>query len=161
MQYWTLRRWLPRFGGLYVVAALFATAAPGFEVFPFFCWFLFPVVPGFEPRYELVVEVVEGESIDPRTDFQRLGRIKDPMAMDLWLATQRLGQALDRNDGEAVNRERALIEDNFICAPRRYGIDKVEYDPLERWQTDEVKARRTLQVWTSSTSGCRSSPWAG
>lgn len=159
MSYWRLRRWLPRLGGAYVVAGLLAAAAPGFEVFPFFCWFLFPIVPGDEPRYELVVSEHAGTTVTPPADVQTLSVVRDPMAMDLWLATQRLGVALADGDTAAVARERRLIEANFVCAPSRYRIDRVLFDPLERYRSGTVKSRATVRQF-KSLEGCRSSPWS-
>ncbi|MEO1234488.1 MAG: hypothetical protein AAFZ18_36910 [Myxococcota bacterium] len=159
MSYWRLKRWLPRLGGAYVVAGLLAAAAPGFEVFPFFCWFLFPIVPGAEPRYELVVSEHAGTAVTPPADVQTLDVVRDPMAMDLWLATQRLGVALAKDDSAAVSRERRLIEANFVCAPSRYRIDRVLFDPLARYRSGEVTHRETVQAF-ASTEGCRRSPWA-
>lgn len=159
MGYKTVRRWLPRLGGGYLLAALLATAAPGFEVLPFFCWFLFPIVPGHDARYELVALELAGSPISPPRDYQTLDLVKDPMAMDLWLATRRLGQALEGQDEDRIRRERHLIESNFLCAPSHYAVDRVVFDPLKRWRNHRVEARKRLAVFTSST-GCQILPWA-
>lgn len=159
MRYWTLRRWLPRFGLGYVLAGLLAAAAPGFEVFPFFCWFLFPIVPGAEPRFELVVHAHGGETLSPPQDIQQLDLLEDPMAMDLWLLTQRLGRAAQADDINEIERTRTLIEANFVCAPSRYTVDEVRFDPLERYATGKVRARTVVAHFQSAT-GCGRSPWA-
>lgn len=155
----TLRRSLPRWGAAYVVAGLLAAAAPGFEVFPVFCWFLFPVVPGPEPRFELVVSQLGGEPVDPPTDVQRLGLVRDPKAMDLWLATQRLGAAVERGDERDRAKARRLIETGFLCQGARYRLDRVQFDPLERWQTGHVRERTPLVAFDSEAA-CARSPWA-
>ena len=160
MGYRALRRWLPRAAGIYGLAGLLAAAAPGYEVFPVFCWFLFPIVPGAEPRFELVVETIGGEAVEPPVDIQTLGRVKDPMAMDLWLATQRLGKALLTADRREIERVRTLIEANFVCAPSRYRVDEVRFDPLVRYRTGEVEGRRVLARFRSQ-DGCERSPWPG
>ena len=146
-------------GVIYVILGLAAAAAPGFEVFPFFCWFLFPVVPGHEAKYELIVTEVEGDIIHPPTNYQKLDRIKDPMAMDLWLATQRIGHAIDHDNSNAALRTRALIEANFLCGPSQYHIDRVYYDPLVRWREGRDQSRETIATYTNLTP-CPHGSWA-
>lgn len=159
MRYWHLRRWLPRMGLGYVLAGLLAAGVPGFEVFPFFSWFLFPIVPTTELRYELVLHRHVGAAIEPPRDLQEMKIFSDPTAMDLWLATQRLGKELTR-DGEAgAAATRALIEANFVCAGSEYAVHEVRFDVLDRWVKKETVSRRELVRWESK-GPCRSSPWA-
>ena len=159
MRYRTARRYLPWAGAAYLVAGLLATSTPSYEVFPFFCWFLFPIVPGHEPRYELVVHRLQGSSIYPPKNYQELKRVRDPKAMDLWIATQQLGAAIEDSDLIAISRLRTMLETNYLCAPSHYTLDRVEFDPLERWHRGYVGERETLATFTS-TAGCRSIPWS-
>jgi hypothetical protein len=152
------RRWLPRFAAAYLALALAAVSAPGFEVFPFFCWFLFPIAPGAEPRYELRVSTFEGAHLETPEDVQRLGVYRDPKAMDLWVMTQRLGAALEAGRTEEAARARRIIEGSFLCAPTRYRVDRVAFDPLARWSTGQVRSRETL-AHLESRADCGRSPW--
>ena len=158
MRYRTMRRRLPQLGALYVVLGLLATMAPGFEVFPFFCWFLFPVTPNIETRYELVVSEIGGRSLTPPAEYQSMDLVEDPMAMDLWIAVQDLGRAEENDDTDAVGRLRRRIELNFIPAPNRYRLDRVTFDPLERWRDETVRKRETVAAYTSSVGATRI-PW--
>lgn len=153
-----MRRWLPRLGGLYVVLGLLATMAPGFEVFPFFCWFLFPVTPNVESRYELVLHEVGGRTVSPPAEYQSLDLVEDPMAMDLWIAVQALGRAEAAADAARIDVLRRRIELNFIPAPNRYRLERVTFDPLERWRNGSVRARESVAVYTSSV-GIETIPW--
>ena len=158
MSYRTMRRLLPRLGAGYLALAIAATAAPGFEVFPFFCWFLFPVTPNVEARYELVVSQIGGRPIQPPREYQTMDLVEDPMAMDLWIATQDLGRAAVAGDAARVQALRQRIELNFIPAPNRYALERVTYDPLERWRDGTVRDRQTVAEY-SSTVGSTSIPW--
>lgn len=145
-------------GITYIILGLAAAAVPGFEVFPFFCWFLFPVVPGNEYRYELMIEKHPLVNVEQRINYQELGWVKDPMAMDLWLATRRLGYALNSGDDRLATKTRSLIEGNFICAPTQYAIDRVQFDPLDRWHTHTVQERKTLATFTAEAP-CKTPLW--
>ncbi len=158
MKYRAVRRWLPRLGVAYVVLGLLATMAPGFEVFPFFCWFLFPVTPNIETRYEIVVSEIGGRGLDAPTEYQSMDLVEDPMAMDLYIAVQALGRAVSSGDQEQVRRLRERIELNFIPAPNRYRLDRVTFDVLDRWRTGAVQNRQPMGVFTSS-AGAASIPW--
>lgn len=158
MQYRTMRRLLPGLGGAYVGLGLLATMAPGFEIFPFFCWFLFLLTPNVETRYELMMSEIGGRSLSVATEYQTLDLVEDPMAMDLWVAVQDLGRAEVRGDAVSVKRLRSRIELNFIPAPNRYALVEVEYDPIERWRDGTVRERRTVATYSSSVGATRI-PW--
>ncbi|MBX2812396.1 MAG: hypothetical protein KTR25_11325 [Myxococcales bacterium] len=153
-----MRTLFERLGVTYVLLGLAATLAPGFEVFPFFCWFLFPIVPGNEPRYELMVDTLQDKVFSPRVNFQKLNNIKDPMAMDLWLATQRLGKAIEIQQPEIIHRTRRLIETNFLCTGSKYTIDRVIFDPIDRWKHNKVSERVSLATFNSQAT-CQTAVW--
>jgi hypothetical protein len=159
VRYRSLRRLLPVALWTYIALGFAAAAAPGFEVFPFFCWFLFPLTPNVETRYELMVERMGDEAWADPVNYQELDRVEDPHAMDLWVAVQALGAAIERDDEDAVPRARRMLEANFIPGPSRYGVDRVRFDPLVRFRTDEIEDRARIATFTSST-GCTRIPWA-
>lgn len=159
MPYRRLRRLLPALGGAYLVLGFCAAAAPGFEVFPFFCWFLFPITPNVEERFALSVHEIGGRRFEEPVEFQSLDVIEDPHAMDVWFSVQALGQAVVDDNAREAERIRRRLEANFIPSPSRYTVDQVTYDPIERWRQGTVRSRTTLAVFTSST-GCTRSPWA-
>lgn len=159
MGYRTLRRVLPGALWAYLVAGFLAAAAPGFEVFPFFCWFLFPVTPNVETRYELMVERLGERRWSEPVRYQSLDLVEDPHAMDLWFSVQALGDALEAGEGATVADVRRRLELNFLPSPSRWGVDRVRFDPLERHRTGEVEERARIATFTSSV-GCARIPWA-
>jgi len=159
VRYRVLRRLLPGALAVYLVAGFAAAAAPGFEVFPFFCWFLFPIAPNVETRHELVVERLGDRTWPKPVSYRSLDLIDDPFAMDLWTSVQALGAAVERGDGAAARHLRTRLEANYLPAPSRYGIDRVTFDPLERYRTGAVQDRQRIATFTSST-GCSEIPWA-
>ena len=158
MRYRTTRRVLPWLGGGYVLLGLLATMAPGFEIFPFFCWFLFPVTPNVETRYELMVSEIGGRRLPAVTEYQSMDLVEDPMAMDLWIAVQALGRAEADDDRDQIKTLRARIELNFLPAPNRYRLDRVTFDPIERWRDGTVRARAPVATYSSSVGAARI-PW--
>ncbi|NJK88787.1 MAG: hypothetical protein HC923_04895 [Myxococcales bacterium] len=159
MPYAWLRKVLPLLGLTYVLAGFAATRVQGYEIFPFFCWFLFPVAPNVEERYALMVEQIGGRTLDPATDFQELDLVEDPHAMDVWFSVQALGGAIESGDTELERRIRERLEANFLPKPSRYAIERVSFDPLERWTTGAIRHREHVETFTSTT-GCEASPWA-
>ncbi|MEM1023976.1 MAG: hypothetical protein AAGD10_00035 [Myxococcota bacterium] len=158
MSYRFVRAWLPRLLPAYVLAGMLASAAPGFEVFPFFCWFLFPITPTVETRYELQVEALAGEALDEPTPFRRLHLVAEPHAMDAWTAIQALGRALEAQDEAEVRRLRRRLEDGFLPGPSRYAVMRVIFDPVERWRGAPDRHRRRLARFETE-GGCREVPW--
>lgn len=158
MSYRFARTWLPRLLPTYVVAAMLASAAPGFEVFPFFCWFLFPVTPTVETRYELEVERLAGQALAQPTPFRRLHLVAEPHAMDAWTAVQALGRAVRSNDQTELARLRRRLEANFLPGPSRYRVVEVVFDPMERWR-GEADRRRTVLATFDAEGGCKEVPW--
>jgi len=159
VRYRGLRALLPRAWGAYLVAGFLAAAAPGFEVFPFFCWFLFPVTPNVEERFELQVEQLGDRKWSEPQSYQALHLVEDPFAMDLWVSVQALGRALEAGDESRVAAIRRRLEANFLPAPSRWGVDRVRFDPLERYRRGVVEDRVRVATFTSST-GCVRIPWA-
>jgi hypothetical protein len=159
VRYRTLRRALPGALWAYLVAGFLAATAPGFEVFPFFCWFLFPVTPNVESRHELMVERLGGRTWDEPVSYQSLDLVDDPYAMDLWTTVQALGAAVEAADDAEVARLRRRLEANFLPAPSRWGVDRVTFDPLVRYRAGTIEDRARIATFTSST-GCAEIPWA-
>lgn len=158
MSYRFVRIWLPRLLPAYVFAGMLASAAPGFEVFPFFCWFLFPVTPTVETRYELEVERLGGQALAEPTPFRKLHLVAEPHAMDAWTAIQALGRALRDEDPAEVTRLRRRLEANFLPGPSRYQVVEVVFDPMERWRGEADRGRRVLARFDAE-GGCREVPW--
>ncbi|MGF1511185.1 MAG: hypothetical protein ACFB9M_16960 [Myxococcota bacterium] len=157
--YRRLRSWFPRLLSSYILAGLMATAVPGFEVFPFFCWFLFPITPSVEDRYALEILTLGGRSVHPPALFQDLDLVEDPFAMDAWTSIQALGRAFERGDMGAVHTLQRRLQMNFLPAPSQYRLVRLRFDPLERFRTGRIQQRKALWTVTASV-GCTEIPWA-
>ena len=157
--YRRVRRWLSALLFGYVGLGFAATAVPGFEVFPFFCWFLFPITPSVETRYALEVEMFGGAAIEPPRTFQELDVVEDPFAMDAWTTIQALGRAVDAGDSSEEERLRARLEANYLARPSRYRLVRRVFDPLDRWSTGRIEDSDVLARYASER-GCEVSPWA-
>lgn len=142
----------------YLVAGALAVLAPGFEVFPFFCWFLFPITPNTVQHYALELQTVGGQPVSAGTTFQTLHLVQDPQAMDVWVSTQALGKAQEAGDAATVDRIRRRLEANFLPAPSRYRLVKKTFDPLERWETGKEQTEVIADY--AAPTGCQRSPWA-
>jgi len=119
---------------------LAAAWPPKHEVFPFFCWFLFPIAPGLEERYAVEVREVGGRPLSEPRWLEELGILEDPWAMDAHWTVQALGRAVDAGDEEAVAALRTRLEANFLPTPATYNVTRVRFDVLERWHTGRLRS---------------------
>lgn len=119
----------------YSLLGLCASANRQYEVFPFFCWFLFPITPSHVTRYELT----------PIPMLSALGRLHPT---DLHVLIQDLGAALDRNDVATTTALRLRLERNFLVCPSHFAVTRTEYDPLARWATGTSDSSRALAEFT-------------
>jgi hypothetical protein len=122
----------------YAVLGLGASANQGYEVFPFFSWFLFPLTPNYVTRYELT----------PLPALSALGRLHQ---MDMHVLLQEFGAALDGRDPLTSATLRGRLEGNFFVLPCQYAIARTEYEPIARWITGEAKMSRTVAEFTCQT----------
>jgi hypothetical protein len=119
---------------LYVLLGLATIPAPRHEVFPFFCWFLFPVTPNEVTRYQLELSIASGTPLRKPTAIQSTelaGKVRH--SMDLQVAVQAFGDALVHGHNRRAETLRRRIEANFLPTPCAYRVKQVQYDPIERW----------------------------
>lgn len=149
-RYQRLQRSLAAAVALYVVAGLAATALPPkYEVFPFFCWFLFPVSPTVESRWALRVEQVGGVTLPEARWYEELGVTRDPWAMDAYLTIQALGRAVEAGDAVAEATARRRLEANFLPTPTRYSLVRIRFEVLERWRDGTLRESRVAARYAS------------
>jgi hypothetical protein len=128
---WSLLTCLVPFG--YAVLGVAALAAPNYEVFPFFSWFLFPVTPTTVTRF--AVRIQHGDQPPNRTAWfeedTALGVSRH--SMDAQMLIQTLGNSVESKHTTAIHQTRSTFERNFLTGPCRYRLVKRSYDPLIRW----------------------------
>ncbi len=122
----------------YAVAALWGgLLVPGYEVFPFFSWFLFPLTPTTEVRYELVVTEQGGRRLPEPLTLRHFPPRAEPLPVEAYYLVQSLGEALWRKDPSEVSHVRRLLDGPFLPSSCRYRILRVSGQPMdllrERW----------------------------
>ena len=119
---------------LYVVLGFLSIFTRGYEVFPFFCWFLFPLTPNTVQRYGLELQQHSGVPLAEATLYEWWpGSGEARNSMDLQVAVQDLGQAIVGDDRPRIDELRRRIEGNFMSAPCAYSVVRESYDPLVLW----------------------------
>lgn len=119
---------------VYAFLGLSSIAAHNHEVFPFFCWFLFPVTPNEVVRYGLELQAIAGRPLQPPVAYEAwtdAGVRRN--SMDLQMAVQALGAAVAENDAGGVETLRSRIESNYLRAPCSYRLVRREYEPIVAW----------------------------
>ena len=131
------------------------------ELFPFYSWFLFSLVPQPDAAvYEMLIhEAPAGQVFDPPIASRKAneGLLRSPHSVDLFRTVQELGRAAQARDAAACDRLRAGVERRFrVTGPVRYEIVKQTYDnAIARWSSREVAPHRQESVATF-VSGTRS-----
>jgi hypothetical protein len=117
----------------YALLGVASIPTPRHEIFPFFCWFLFPITPNVEPRYGLVVRQNGAHDVEPVRYEQAVGTVAQPHSMDAHVAIQALGRAVRLGDAGATVRLRRTLEGNFLSAPCRYDLVFTQIDAYAVW----------------------------
>lgn len=133
---------------------LAAARPPTYEVFPFFCWFLFPIAPNVEERYALRVAELGGARVVPPTWLEELDVLDDPWAMDAHWTIQALGRAVEAGRSDDVRTLRRRLEAHFLPTPARYELVRIRFEVLERWR--EGRLRQTIPVARFRSAGATS-----
>jgi hypothetical protein len=124
-------------GGFLVYLALAVLAIPTrrHEVFPFFCWFLFPVTPNVQQQFVLRLREVDGTPLPSTPTYSQAGDwVTEPQSMDAYVAIQALGAAVTANDDSDVSRAWQTLCGNFLPGPSEVELLRVTQDPLQTWR---------------------------
>ena len=115
------------------------------EIFPLFGWSLFSQVPNLANRYSILIHEHNGRELDPPVAF-----LLAPDSMvtgNRYIAdkvVKALGRAIEKSDKVEVERQRRLLEQNYLLGRVRYELVFESFDPLEKWRTGESRERRSL-----------------
>jgi len=115
------------------------------EIFPFFGWSLFSQVPNLASRYSILIHEHDGRELDPPVAFLRAP--DSIVAGNRYIAdkvVKALGRALDRGEAAEAERQRRLLEHNYLVGRVRYELVFESFDPLERWRTGDSRERRSV-----------------
>ena len=115
------------------------------EIFPFFGWSLFSMVPGQDSRYEILIHRHNGRELVPAQAY--LSAPRSMTAGDRYLGRkliQRMGRAREEGETEKEERLRRLLERNYLAGRMEYELVFESYDPLLKWKTGENTGQRSL-----------------
>jgi hypothetical protein len=122
-EYRRARRGISLFLAIYFVVGLGTLLLPAREIFPFYSWFLFALVPQGAPHYELILRRVDGKLLDPPRRYQEAeGLVRSPHSVTVYKLTQQIGAL---NDVHA----RELLEKYWLPPNTSYEITQSEPRP--------------------------------
>jgi hypothetical protein len=118
-EYRRARRGITLFLAVYFIVGLGTLLLPVREIFPFYNWFLFALVPQeTTTHYELILYEVNGQPLDPPRRYQEAeGLVPSPHNVTVYRLTQKIGATND-----AGSRE--LLEKDWLPPKTRYEIIK-------------------------------------
>jgi hypothetical protein len=117
-EYRRTRRTVAFFLAFYFIFGLGTLLLPAREIFPFFNWFLFSLVPQETSHYDLILYEVDGKLLDPPRRYQDAdGLVRSPHDVTVVTLTQRIGAT---NDAKA----RELLEKSWLPPKTHYEIVK-------------------------------------
>ena len=126
------------------------------EVFPLFSWSLYSTVHGEDADYAVRILSVAGEALDPPLFFQEARLFfagTEPIAA--FMTVQRLGDALEKRDADAVRAHRRLLEHHHLRGRGvvRYEIVRRTFNTLGRWSSGGFTSVRTVAVLSTDRAG--------
>jgi hypothetical protein len=115
------------------------------EIFPFYSWFLFAVVPNAKTTYQVFFHRIgDREMVPPRAFTQASGLIGNARSIVAHRVIQRLGAACAAGDEEEVARQRRLLEGS-LPAGTQYEVMAVQSDPVAEWREHKTGTRKSLR----------------
>jgi hypothetical protein len=118
-EYQRVRRGVAVFLAIYFIVGLGTLLLPAREIYPFYSWFLFALVPqNATTHYELILYEVNGQPLDPPRRYQEAdGLVRSPHNVTVYRLTQQIGATQDA-------RARELLEKTWLPPNTRYEIIK-------------------------------------
>lgn len=110
------------------------------EIFPFFSWSLFSVVPNPSPHYEIIIHQHNGKKLaSPKSLYEAPSSIVNRSSAGAKFVIRDLGKAYLEDNKEEVIRLRTLLEKNFLKGNIKYELVSQVYDPIKRWKNGETQ----------------------
>lgn len=123
------------------------------EIFPLFAWSLFSKVESEPTEYAVRLAEIGADGAPAARwldeSLETFRSVRSPA--ELWMLTQRLGDALAAGDGRAVERWRRLLEANHLAGHGavRYEVVERHFVTSERASTGTIRSTRTLASFTA------------
>lgn len=155
MPYRSLKILLILFLLIYFLVGLYARTirTEDEDLYPFFSWFLFSVVPA-RVQEDYIIKIVEyrGSQVNPPALVEKTSGIfnKSRSLAEYFQMTRNLGVAVSQGQAEQVKRLRVHIETNlFSGKPLTYAVYRVTYSPIERFKTGQLLSSQELAIFKS------------
>ena len=117
------------------------------EIFPFYSWFLFVLVPQKAVVYDVLILEQPGRVFDPPVSYQRAGElVREPRSIVTYRLVQAFGRATEKGDTNAAAALRTELESRFTASPVHYELAKLRFDnPLRRWKSGQPQRSEVIR----------------
>ena len=142
---------------IYFIGGLSTLALPAWKdkkLIPLYSWFLFDRVPS-EKRVAHVVRILEyqGKILQPPLLFtEAKDVVAEPRSQKAREIIQELSLGIMQNQDEGNKELQKLFEQNFLPPCVRYEIASIEYNPIERWKSNQYEIKTSKEFATSCQS---------
>jgi hypothetical protein len=152
MSYGTFKKIITCSLTLYFLIAL-CIPGPGREIYPFFAWDLFSIIPNPKERYDLyIISYGDKKYDDPINYFSGANLIfrqKSGYPTQFYNIIQNLGRAIETDNSREINKNKEKIESIFHPYSFKYEIRTGTYDPVEYWKSKRYLSEKKLGVFES------------
>jgi hypothetical protein len=131
--------------GLFFLLGFAALLRENKELFPFYSWSMFGLVPQTGECYRIVLTQVPGRALAGDLPFQEADEwVTGAHSVVAAHVLIKLGRALEDNDAEKVALWRRQFETNYLRVGTHYKLVRDFSNPVERWK--KIPARETVLV---------------
>lgn len=123
------------------------------EIFPFFSWDLFTVIPGQEVRATIYLVAVDGREFEEPLPFFETEHVRGSRVTVSRLAGQ-LTEAL-RRDPNRASVLREGLEGNHLPRRVEWSLVHERFDPVERWRSGELLDAWEVARFSTVDDPCR------
>lgn len=111
------------------------------EIFPFFSWFLFALTPNPSAEYNFQIITYGEQTFSPPIIYNEAkGIVPSPNSIKVPRLATTMAKALEENQTDEYHTAKRVFESNYLDNQKSiYQLIEINYDPLERWKTGEVK----------------------
>ena len=123
---------------LMLVVGYSAIPFKGNELFPFYSWSMFSLVPGVKVGYTVFIRELNGQTYSPAVEFCHADGLPIQVhSVVVYRNIQNLGMAFDSGNFKEFEELRDYFEKNYLPPLTRYALYRTKYDPLQQWRTGE------------------------
>ena len=140
------------FVGYLAIALVAAASSPRHEIFPFFCWFLFPLTPNIEMGFDAELLSIGGLELPEPKSFREAKQLVSAGSVDARFAVESLGAAHSAHPAELEHRRR-WFEARFLAPPCRYRVTLRRYQPLRAFEGTADLERQVLGEYECGKAG--------